>query len=166
MSDSIVKYNNNSTEPIVKNKNKPSALDSALGAFKKTHYSHLTNDQSDNFGLDRMMSPSAMSQNSPSETPSEFTLSSRVTGNSSSSGVSRQVTSWFNPTTRASNLNPATSNPIPKNESNRPQLSSRPSLRSSSENFMNLVSLAQENEDSSKSITHEKGGKQDDAENA
>lgn len=143
----------------------PSNLDNALGAFKSLpkHLRVVTQDfnNSSNMSLDRLMSPSAMSHESPSEGPTEYTLTSRLS--SYSTGPHENIHN------RSTNLHSETKlhhesrqdgqggrqkqgqlrrlSSLESQDSVEDRgglLSSKPVLRNSSGNFLNLVNLVHE----------------------
>ena len=164
---------NLSSSSSSKSGNPPSALENALGAWKgkrqSTHLHVATQlDGADRQGaqvvvspgMGNLMSPSAMSHDEPSDTPSDFTLTSSsratpTTALSSSNSNARPHTHLPGPG-RSTNLHPQNSlelhqqqhqhgrPPIGLESGDRGQLSSRPMLRNSSGNFLNLANLANE----------------------
>lgn len=124
-------------------RNPPSALDNALGAWKQNpQLQHLVSDNVS--GSHDVMSPTAMSQES--DTPTEFTLSSRVTNTTTNSGQNMLNSNLGKPSKLHSRIN--------DNQEERRMLSSRPTLRNSSGNFLNLANLDRVDSGSNKSSSN------------
>lgn len=171
----------------VKSVNPPSNLDNALGAFKNKTVLKVAVTDPSHFTLERLMSPSAMSHGSPSETPTEFTLTSRLSGTTPIPDTVSRFTHLHSEDVHMHMHRPVNQGPrldqdydhedMDQNREygvdgrlgggghrHRPplghessssalrdrggQLSSRPVLRNASGNFLNLVNLAEEEQQS------------------